>query len=56
MYEPGYFRAIRQQNWDEIINEDNGDQNWADLGVPSGGSSGPGDDKLNDYGEGEDDT
>jgi hypothetical protein len=43
-------------NWDEIINEDDDDDNWADPGVPSGGMSRHGDGNDNDDGEGEADT
>jgi hypothetical protein len=53
---PGDFLAVRPMNWDEIIDEDDDDVNWADPGVPSGGRSRPGDGNDNDYGEGEEDT
>jgi len=55
-YKPGDFLAIRPLNWDEIIDEDDDDQNWADPGAPRGGRSRPGDDNDNDNGEGEEDT
>jgi len=55
-YKPGDFLAIRQLNWDEIIDEDDDDENWADPGVPSSGRSRPGDGNDNDNGEGEEDT
>jgi len=55
-YEPGDFLAVRPLNWDEIIEEDDDDENWADPRVPSGGRSRPGDDNDNDDGEGEEDT
>jgi hypothetical protein len=45
--------AVRPLNWDEIINADNDDENWADPGGPSGGRSCPGNDNDNDDGEGE---
>jgi len=54
-YKPGNFLAVRSLNWDEIINEDDDDENWADPGVPSGGRSHPGNGNDNDNGEGEED-
>jgi hypothetical protein len=54
-YKPGDFQAIRPQNWDEIIDEDDHDENWADAGAPSGGRGHPGDGNDNDNGEGEED-
>jgi len=41
---------------DEIIDEDDVDENWADPGVPSTWRSRPGDDTDNDDGEGEEDN
>jgi len=55
-YKPGDFLAVRPLNWDEIIDKDDDDENWADPGGPSGGRSRPGDDNDNDDGEGEEDT
>jgi len=55
-YKPGDFLAIRPLNWDEIIDEDDDDENWADHGSPSGGRSRPGNGNGNDNGEGEEDT
>jgi len=55
-YKPGDFLAVRPLNWDEIIEEDDDDENWADPGAPSGGLHRPGDDNDNDDGEGEEDT
>ena len=55
-YKPGDFLAIRPLNWDEIIDEDDDDENWADPGVLSGGRSRPSDDNDNDDGEAEEDT
>jgi hypothetical protein len=55
-YKPGDFLAVRPLTWDEIIDEDDDDGNWADPGVPSGGRSRPGDDNDNDIGEGGEDT
>jgi hypothetical protein len=55
-YKPGDFLAVRPLNWDQIIDEDDDDENWADPGAPSGGRSHPGDGNDNDNGEGKDDT
>jgi hypothetical protein len=55
-YKPGDFLAVRPLNWDEIIDEDDDDDNWADPGAPSGGRSRPGDGNDNDDGESEEDT
>jgi hypothetical protein len=55
-YKPGDFLAIRQLNWDEIIDEDDDDENWADPGGSSGGRSRPGDGNANNESKGEDDT
>jgi hypothetical protein len=55
-YKPGDFLAIRPLNWDEMIDEDDDDENWADPGAPSGGRSRPGDGHDNDNGEGKEDT
>jgi len=52
-YEPGDILAVRPPNWDEIIDEDDDDENWADPGAPSGGRSRPGDGNDNDDGEGD---
>jgi len=54
-YKPGDILASRPLNWDEIINEDDDDENWADPGGPSGGRSPPGDGDDNDDSEGEED-
>jgi len=54
-YKPGDFLAIRPLNWDEIIDEDDDDDNWADPGVTSGGSSHHGNGNDNEDGEGEED-
>jgi hypothetical protein len=35
--------AVRPQNWDKIINDDDDDDNWADPGATSGGRSCPSD-------------
>ena len=55
-YKPGNFLAITQLYWDEIINEDEDDENWADSGAPSGRRSRCGYGNDNDHGEGEEDT
>jgi len=48
--------AVRPLNWDEIIDEDDNDNNWADPGAPSGGWSRPSDCNDNDDSNGEEDT
>jgi hypothetical protein len=53
---PGDFLAVRPLNWDEIIDEDDDDGNWADPGAPSGGRSRPIDGNDNNHSEGEEDT
>jgi hypothetical protein len=55
-YKPGDFLPFGPLNWDEIINENDDDGNWADPGAPSGGRSRPGNGNDNDNGEGEEDT
>ena len=55
-YKPGDFLAIRPLNWDEIIDEDDDDENWADPRAPSSGRSCPGNGNDNDNGEGEEDA
>jgi len=55
-YKPGDFLAVRPLNWDEIIDEDDDDENWADSGALSGGRSHPGDDIDKDNSKGEEDT
>jgi len=55
-YKPGDFLAVRPLNWDEIIDEDDDEENWADPGAPSGGRRCPGDGNDNDNAEGEQDT
>jgi hypothetical protein len=47
---------VRTLNWDEIIDEDDDDDNWANPGAPNGGRSRPGDGNDNDDGESEEDT
>jgi hypothetical protein len=55
-FKPGDFLAVRPLNWDEIIDEDDDDDNWADPGAPSGGRCRPGDGNDNDDSESEEDT
>jgi len=55
-YMPGDISAVRMLNWDEIIDEDDGDQNWADSGGPSSWRGRPGDGNDNDDRNGEEDT
>jgi len=55
-YESGDFLAITPLNWDEIINENDENDNWADPGALSGGTSHPGDGNGSDESEGEEDT
>jgi hypothetical protein len=55
-YKPDHFLAVRPLYWDEIIDSDDNDDNWADAGAPSGGRSCPGDGNGNDTGESVGDT
>ncbi|KAF8538640.1 hypothetical protein BDD12DRAFT_805954 [Trichophaea hybrida] len=55
-YEPGDFLVVRPFHWDEIMDKDDGDENRADPGAPSGGRSRPGDGFDNEDSEGEEDT
>jgi len=55
-YKPGDFLAIGPLNWDEIIDEDDGEDNWADPSALSSGRSRPGDGNDNDDSECEEDT
>jgi len=55
-YKPGDFLSVRPLNWDEIIDEDDDDEHWADPRAPSGGRGNPGDDNDNDDGVGEEET
>jgi len=52
-YKPANFLATGPLNWDVLINDDDDDENWADLGAPSVGQSCPGNDNENDKGDGE---
>jgi len=54
-YKPGVFLAVRPRNCDQIIDEYDDDENWADPGAPSGGRSPHGDENDNHDGEGEED-
>ena len=53
LYKPGEFLTVRPLNWDEILDKDDDDEIWADLGIPSGGRSCPSDGNDNDDDEGE---
>jgi len=55
-YKPGDFLAIRPLNWDDIIDHDDDNDNWADHGGASSGRSRPGDGNDNDNSESEEDT
>jgi len=55
-YTPVDYLAVGPLDWDEIIDEDDDDEDWADPGTPSGGRSCLGYDNDKDDGEGEDDT
>jgi hypothetical protein len=55
-YEPGDFMVVRPLNWDEIVDADVDDNNWADSGVPSSGRSCPSDGNDNDDGDGDEDS
>jgi hypothetical protein len=55
-YQPGDCLAGRLVNWDEIIDKDDDNDNWADTGATSTGPSRPGDNNDNDHGDGEEDT
>jgi len=52
-YKPGDFMAVRRLNWDEILDENDDDENWADRRAPSDGRSCPSDRNDNDDGQGE---
>ena len=54
-YRQGDFLAVRPLNLDEIIDEDDHVENWADPTARSSGLRPPGDDNHNDHGEGEED-
>ena len=34
-YKPDDFLAVRSLNWNEVIDKDDDEKNWADTGVPS---------------------
>jgi len=55
-YKPGNFLAVRPLNWDEIIDQDDDDENWANPGGPSSGRRHSSDGNDNDNSEGERDT
>jgi len=47
-YKPGVFLAVIPLIWDEMIDEDDEVENWADPGAPSAGRSQPGDGNDNE--------
>jgi hypothetical protein len=53
---PCEFLASRPLSWDEIIDEDDNDGNWADPGAPRGGSSLHRDGNDNEDSKGEENT
>jgi hypothetical protein len=55
-YKPGNILAVRPLNWDEITDEEDGDNNSADPRAPRFGRSRPSDGNDNDNCEGEEDT
>jgi hypothetical protein len=55
-YNPGDFLVVRRLNWDEIIDQDDDDENWADPRSLSRGRSRPGDRNGNVNAKGEEDT
>jgi hypothetical protein len=56
LYNPGDFLGFRPQNWDQIIDEDDDNNKWADPGAPSGGKSRPGAQNENHNSQSEEDT
>jgi hypothetical protein len=54
-YKPCDFLAVGPLNWDEIIDEDDVDENWADPGPPIGGRSNPSNGIENDHSNGDED-
>jgi len=52
-YKPGDLLALGPLNWDEIIDEDDDDDNWADPCSPRVGRSRPDNGNQNDDGESE---
>jgi len=56
LLKPGDFLAVGPLNRDELIEEDNDNENWADPGAPRGRRSCPGNDNDNDDSAGENDT
>jgi len=52
----GDFKAVRPQNWDEIIDDHHDNENNMDRGVQRGERSRAGSGNGNDNGEGERDT
>ncbi|KAF8533004.1 hypothetical protein BDD12DRAFT_810524 [Trichophaea hybrida] len=54
-YKHGDLLAVRPLNWDDIIDKDDDDENWAERGAPDGGRSHPSDGNDNDDSKGEED-
>jgi len=54
-YKPGDFLAVRPLNWDEIMDEDDVDENWADPRASSVGRRHHRDANDNDDSEGDED-
>ena len=54
-YKLGDNLALRPLNWDDIIDENDNDENWADPSAPSRGWRCPSDGNHNGDGEGEED-
>jgi hypothetical protein len=52
-YKPATFLAVRSLNWDEIFEEDDDGENWADPDGPSSGCSCPRDGSYNHDRDGE---
>jgi hypothetical protein len=50
------FLAVRQLNWDAILDNSDDDENWVDSGAVSDVRSRPGDANDNSNGKGEEDT
>jgi hypothetical protein len=55
-YKPGDFLAVLPLKWDEILDEDEDNDNWAVPGAPIGGRSHPSDGNHNHDSEGQEDT
>jgi hypothetical protein len=55
-YKPGDSLSVRQINWNEIIDKDEDDENWADPRALSGARSRPSDENDNNDIQDEEDT